>query len=103
MILSDITIKQMIRDKQLIIDPFVEENLQPASVDLTLARTLFYPTKNTNGYYIDPRQEQGGYNYTMNLDDEIPTTRVIVLCLVRRLRQSDYLVMSWDASRERVH
>ncbi|MEK6881788.1 MAG: dCTP deaminase [Nanoarchaeota archaeon] len=43
MILSDRTIKELIRDKKIIIDPYEEKNVQPASVDLRLGNEFLIP------------------------------------------------------------
>ena len=40
MILSDKTIRKMLNDKSLVIDPLTEEQIQPASVDIRLGNTF---------------------------------------------------------------
>lgn len=47
MILSDGTIKKMIKKDQLIIDPLTEEQIQPASVDLRLGDHFLKVDENT--------------------------------------------------------
>lgn len=46
MILSDKTIKRMLKDEELIIDPFEEMQLQPASVDLKLGQSFLKVNEN---------------------------------------------------------
>lgn len=73
MVLSDRTIMRMLREKQLVIDPITEEQIQPASVDIRLGNTfsvvdetstgiitlqneIQYKTITTDNYLIMPGQ-----------------------------------------------
>lgn len=47
-ILSDIKILEKIYDKELIIDPFIYDHIQPASIDLTLSDKLKIPKADIN-------------------------------------------------------
>ncbi|RKD33917.1 dCTP deaminase [Thermohalobacter berrensis] len=47
MILSDKTLKEMISNNKLIIDPLTEEQIQPASVDLRLGRNFLKVDENS--------------------------------------------------------
>lgn len=40
MILPDVSIREEIKKERLVVKPFIEENLQPASLDLTLSSTV---------------------------------------------------------------
>ena len=54
MILSDSTIINHIKDKTIEVSPFVEEHVQPASIDLTLgSHFLEVDTANTEGLKLD--------------------------------------------------
>ena len=54
MILSDSTIIKHIKNKTIEVSPFVEEHVQPASIDLTLgAHFLEVDTANTEGLKLD--------------------------------------------------
>jgi dCTP deaminase len=48
MVLSDIGIRKAIKSKEIVIDPFEEENLQPASYDLHLGRMLLLFDRGNN-------------------------------------------------------
>ncbi|MBA31015.1 MAG: dCTP deaminase [Chloroflexi bacterium] len=56
MILSDISIKKAINDKRIIIDPYSENDVQPASVDVHLSDTILI-FKNSIAPYIDLKDE----------------------------------------------
>lgn len=54
MFLSDRDIKDCISAGEIVIDPYVEDNLQPASIDLTLDN-IFKTVVETEGAFLDPR------------------------------------------------
>ena len=56
MILSDISIKKAINDKRIIINPYSEKDVQPASVDVHLSDTILI-FKNSVAPYIDLKDE----------------------------------------------
>ena len=51
MILSDGTIRAMLREKTLVIEPVDDEQIGPASVDLRLGRTFLVPKPTAAGIY----------------------------------------------------
>ena len=56
MILSDISIKKAIDEKRIIINPYSEKDVQPASVDVHLSDTILI-FKNSVAPYIDLKDE----------------------------------------------
>lgn len=71
MILSDKDIKKAIKDKEIVIDPFNEKDLQPASVDLHLDKHFLI--FNTKRYYvIDPKQSMDEKMEEIVIDKEHP-------------------------------
>lgn len=74
MILSDHTIKQAISEGKLAIDPFVPENVQPASVDLRLANKVLVFANSTTPY-VDLKQNVGD----LMKEVEIPTPEPFIL------------------------
>ena len=73
MILSDLSIRQAVTQKTLVIKPFVEENLQPSSLDLILGNS-FVLFDNTNLAYLDlsqPIPEHYGRQIELNGEQSI--------------------------------
>lgn len=71
MILSDRDIRVAISAGDIVIDPFDERNLQPASVDLHLGR--FFATFDTVKHHvIDPRKPLEGAMIQHEIDDNRP-------------------------------
>ena len=56
MLLSDVTIRECLKQGRIVVDPQELDNIQPASVDLRLADRIMV-FKNSDVRYIDPRQE----------------------------------------------
>ena len=56
MILSDTSIKKAIKDKRIVINPYSEKDVQPASVDVHLSNTILI-FKNSVAPYIDLKDE----------------------------------------------
>ncbi|RMH06803.1 MAG: dCTP deaminase [Aquificota bacterium] len=52
MILSDATIKKLIKEGKLVVDPYIEENLQASSLDLTLGEEVLIYKSN----FIDVKE-----------------------------------------------
>ena len=49
MVLSDKTIKEMLKEKSLVIDPVDDEQIQPASVDIRLGNTFSVVDDSSSG------------------------------------------------------
>ncbi len=71
MILSDHDIKEAIRRGDIIIDPFKEKDLQPASVDLHLDRH-FLAFNGGPDCVIDPKKPMDDAMQEITIDDEKP-------------------------------
>jgi dCTP deaminase len=67
-VLSDRSIREEIDAGRLVIDPWNEHNLQPASVDLRLGRE-FRVFRNYRLPYIDPKQEMPSLTELEIIDD----------------------------------
>lgn len=74
MILSDRSIKEAIKAGKIVIDPFVEENVQPASVDLRLANKVLV-FQNSTTPYIDLKNNVGD----LMEEVKIPTPEPFIL------------------------
>lgn len=70
-VLSDKSIREEIESGRLIIDPWEERFLQPASVDLRLGRE-FRVFRNYRLAYIDVKQEMETLTELVSIDDEKP-------------------------------
>lgn len=71
MLLSDKSIKEAIEAKRIIIDPWDEELLQPASVDLRLGKKLRI-FRNSTVPFIDVKQELAGLTELVEIDEVNP-------------------------------
>src|SRR5690554_2328256 len=70
-VLSDRTIREEMAAGRLVIDPFEEHMLQPASVDLRLGRE-FRVFRNYRLPYIDVKQEMPNLTETEEIDEATP-------------------------------
>ena len=70
-VLSDKSIREEIELGRLVIDPWEERFLQPASVDLRLGRE-FRVFRNYRLPYIDVKQEMEGLTELISIDDVVP-------------------------------
>ncbi len=71
MILSDRDIKAAIKNGDIIVDPYDEKNLQPASIDLHLDRHfLIFDT--TQNFVIDPKRAMDGMMKEIMIDEARP-------------------------------
>tara|TARA_B100000214_G_scaffold375255_2_gene360831 strand:+ start:47 stop:628 length:582 start_codon:yes stop_codon:yes gene_type:complete len=71
MILSDISIKKAIDDKRIIINPYSEKDVQPASVDVHLSDTILI-FKNSVAPYIDLKDEIPDLTEEVKIKKNIP-------------------------------
>ena len=71
MVLSDRTIKEEIARGRIVIEPYDEGCLQPASVDLHLNRK-FLVFRNSRRPYIDVRQDNSDLNEVVEIDGDTP-------------------------------
>ena len=71
MILSDATIRRLLGEGRIEIDPYDESLLQPASVDVRVDR-WFRVFRNSRYPYIDVTQEQEELTELVEIDDETP-------------------------------
>ncbi len=71
MILSDKDIKKAIQDGDIIIDPFSEKDVQPASVDLRLDKHFLVFDTNHN-YVIDPKKTVDNLMTEVEIDEDNP-------------------------------
>ena len=71
MVLSDRTIKRLLGEGRIGIDPYDESLLQPSSVDVRVDR--FFRVFHNNRYpYIDVKREQEELTSLVEIDDETP-------------------------------
>jgi dCTP deaminase len=70
-VLSDRSIREEIESGRLVIDPWEERFLQPASVDLRLGRE-FRVFRNYRLPYIDVKTEMEGLTELISIDDVVP-------------------------------
>jgi dCTP deaminase len=71
MLLSDRSIKEAIRSKRIVIDPYDESLVQPASIDLRLGKTLRV-FRNARIPYIDVMQELPDLTELVEIDEVSP-------------------------------
>jgi dCTP deaminase len=71
MVLSDHTIKEEMARGRIVIEPFDESCLQPASVDLHLDRR-FLVFRNSRRPYIDVRQDNSDLTEVVEIDGDSP-------------------------------
>ncbi len=71
MVLSDKTIKELVKSKKLVISPFSSDLVQPSSYELRLANT-FRVFKNTKQAYLDVRQPVGNFMELIKVSADEP-------------------------------
>ena len=71
MILSDTSIKKAIKDKRIVINPYSEKDVQPASVDVHLSDTILI-FKNSVAPYIDLKDEIPDLTQEVKIKKDIP-------------------------------
>ncbi len=71
MVLSDRTIKEALANGRIVIDPMDEDDIQPASVDLHLGRSLL-AFRNSRRPYIDLRENVSDLTEETRLHDDEP-------------------------------
>ena len=71
MILSDISIKKAIDEKRIIINPYSENDVQPASVDVHLSDTILI-FKNSVAPYIDLKDEIPDLTEEVKIKKDVP-------------------------------
>jgi len=71
LVLSDRSIKEALADGRIVIDPLDENDIQPASVDLHLGRTLLAFT-NSRRPYVDLREDVADLTEELALADDEP-------------------------------
>ena len=69
MVLSDRTIRRLLEEGRIGIDPYAEELLQPSSVDVRVDR-LFRVFRNSRYPFIDVKQEMEELTELVEVDDE---------------------------------
>ena len=71
MIFSDRTMKEALAEKRIQVDPLVEANIQPSSIDVRVDE--FFRTFENHRYsYIDPRTPQPDLTTEVQADDDHP-------------------------------
>jgi dCTP deaminase len=71
MVLSDRTIRRLLEEGHIAIEPYEEELLQPSSVDVRVDR-LFRVFRNSRYPYIDVKQAMDDLTELVEVDDEEP-------------------------------
>ena len=71
MVLSDRTIRELVRAGRIVIDPLDQVDIQPASVDVHLDRQVMV-FRNSRRPYIDVRQDTSDLTDLVEIDDERP-------------------------------
>jgi dCTP deaminase len=69
MVLADRTIRRLIEEGRIVIDPFDDTLVQPSSVDVRVDR-LFRVFRNSRYPYIDVKQEQEELTELVEIDDD---------------------------------
>ena len=69
--LSDVDIKKAIENKEILIDPFDEKYIQPASIDLHLGNQFLVYNTNKN-FVIDPHKPLDQMMDLITIDEEKP-------------------------------
>ncbi|MCH8061353.1 MAG: dCTP deaminase [Chloroflexi bacterium] len=69
MVLSDRTIKQMLEDGRIVVDPLGENCIQPASIDVHLDRQILV-FRNSRRPYIDVREDMSDLTEMVTIDDD---------------------------------
>ena len=95
MVLSDRTIKRLLDEGQIGIDPYDESLIQPSSVDVRVDR--FFRVFHNNRYpYIDVKQPQEELTELVEVDDETPFVlhpgEFVLGSTLERIRLPDDLV-----------
>jgi dCTP deaminase len=68
-VLSDVTIREELAAGRIVIDPLVDDAIQPSSVDLRIDR-FFRVFRNDSTPYIDPKQQQEDLTELVEVIDE---------------------------------
>ena len=71
MVLSDRTIKQMLEEGSIVVDPLGEDCIQPASIDVHLDRQILV-FRNSRRPYIDVREDMSDLTEMVTIDDDRP-------------------------------
>lgn len=71
MVLSDRTIKEEITKERIVIKPLDDKNIQPASVDVHLDRSILV-FKNSRLPYIDIREDMTDLTDAQDIQDDVP-------------------------------
>ena len=71
MVLSDRTIKQMLEEGRIVVDPLGEDCIQPASIDVHLDRRILV-FRNSRRPYIDVREDMSDLTEMVTIDDDRP-------------------------------
>ena len=71
MVLSDRTIKQMLDQGRIVVDPLGVNCIQPASIDVHLDRQLLV-FRNSRRPYIDVREDMNDLTELLTIDDDRP-------------------------------
>ena len=69
MVLSDHTIKQMLEEGRIVVDPLGENCIQPASIDVHLDRQILV-FRNSRRPYIDVREDMSDLTELVTIDDD---------------------------------
>ncbi|MCH7626087.1 MAG: dCTP deaminase [Chloroflexi bacterium] len=69
MVLSDRTIKQMLEEGRIVVDPLGENCIQPASIDVHLDRQILV-FRNSRRPYIDVREDMSDLTEMVTIDDD---------------------------------
>ena len=71
MVLSDHTIKELLRSERIVIDPLVEGSMQPASVDVHLDNRMLV-FRNSRRPYIDIREDTSDLTDVVDIGEDRP-------------------------------
>ncbi len=99
MVLSDRTIRRLLDEGRIGIDPYDTSLLQPSSVDVRVDR-YFRVFRNSRYPYIDVKQEQEGMTELVEIEDETPFIlhpgEFVLGSTLERIRLPDDLVARLD-------
>ena len=70
MVLSDRTIRELLGEGRIVVDPYDESLLQPSSVDVRVDR--YFVFRNSRYPFIDVKTEQEELTELVEIDDETP-------------------------------
>ncbi|MEX0664006.1 MAG: dCTP deaminase [Acidimicrobiia bacterium] len=99
MVLSDVTIREELAAGHIVIDPLMDDAIQPSSVDLRIAR-YFRVFRNDTTPYIDPKLPQEDLTELVEVADEgafiLHPNEFVLASTLERVQLADDIVARLD-------